>query len=298
MAKKKVAAVVKIQIPAGQGHARRRPSAPRSAPTAWPSWTSARTTTPPPRPSGAPIVPVEITVFEDRSFTFVLKTPPTPVLLRAPPAWTRARPRPVARRPARSPRPRSTEIAQTKMPDLNANDLEAAPSPGRRHRPLDGHARSCPDGTRSTGAVDRTAPVHTHPGATSPGGQRPTEGATMAKGKRFTDAQQALRPRPALHAGRGPRPGEEPGERPSSTRPSSWPSAWASIPARPTRWCAAPSALPSGTGKDVRVAVFAAGEAAAEARAAGADIVGADDLAAQVEKAACSTSTWPSPRPT
>ena len=42
-------------------------------------------------------------------------------------------------------------------------------------------------------------------------------------------------------------------------------------------------ALPSGTGKDVRVAVFAAGDAAEEARAAGADIVGADDLAAQVE---------------
>jgi len=42
-------------------------------------------------------------------------------------------------------------------------------------------------------------------------------------------------------------------------------------------------ALPSGTGKDVRVAVFAAGEAAQEARDAGADIVGADDLAAQVE---------------
>jgi large subunit ribosomal protein L1 len=42
-------------------------------------------------------------------------------------------------------------------------------------------------------------------------------------------------------------------------------------------------ALPSGTGKDVRVAVFAAGDAAAEARTAGADFVGADDLAAQVE---------------
>src|SRR5215471_1940125 len=42
-------------------------------------------------------------------------------------------------------------------------------------------------------------------------------------------------------------------------------------------------ALPSGTGKDVRVAVFAAGDAAAEARAAGADFVGADDLAAEVE---------------
>ncbi|MET0324666.1 MAG: 50S ribosomal protein L1 [Ilumatobacteraceae bacterium] len=42
-------------------------------------------------------------------------------------------------------------------------------------------------------------------------------------------------------------------------------------------------ALPAGTGKDVRVAVFATGPAAAEAREAGADIVGADDLAAQVE---------------
>ncbi|MEY2975385.1 MAG: ribosomal protein [Actinomycetota bacterium] len=42
-------------------------------------------------------------------------------------------------------------------------------------------------------------------------------------------------------------------------------------------------ALPSGTGKDVRVAVFAAGPAADEARAAGADLVGADDLAAQIE---------------
>ena len=42
-------------------------------------------------------------------------------------------------------------------------------------------------------------------------------------------------------------------------------------------------ALPSGTGKDVRVAVFASGEAAQEARDAGADLVGADDLAAQVE---------------
>src|SRR6059058_5377642 len=42
-------------------------------------------------------------------------------------------------------------------------------------------------------------------------------------------------------------------------------------------------ALPSGTGKDVRVAVFATGEAAAEARAAGADVVGADDLVTRVQ---------------
>ena len=43
-------------------------------------------------------------------------------------------------------------------------------------------------------------------------------------------------------------------------------------------------ALPSGSGKTVRIAVFAAGDAAADARAAGADVVGADDLAAEIEK--------------
>ena len=53
-------------------------------------------------------------------------------------------------------------------------------------------------------------------------------------------------------------------------------------------------ALPAGTGKDVRVAVFAAGPAAEEARAAGADIVGADDLVAR-STAGSWTSTWPSP---
>ena len=74
------------------------------------------------------------------------------------------------------------------------------------------------------------------------------------------------------------------GERRSSTRPSTSPSGSASTRARPTRWSAAPSPCPTGTGKDVRVAVFAAGEAAEEARDAGADIVGADDLAAEIEK--------------
>ena len=56
--------------------------------------------------------------------------------------------------------------------------------------------------------------------------------------------------------------------------------------------------LPNGTGKSVRVAVFAAGDAAREAEEAGADVVGADDLVERVEKAASSTSTSPSPRPT
>ena len=54
----------------------------------------------------------------------------------------------------------------------------------------------------------------------------------------------------------------------------------ASTRAVPTRSSAARSRLPAGTGRTVRVAVFAAGEQAAEARAAGADVVGADDLVA------------------
>ena len=60
-------------------------------------------------------------------------------------------------------------------------------------------------------------------------------------------------------------------------------SAWASIPATPTRWSAARSCCPHGTGKVVRVAVFAQGEKAQEALRAGADEVGAEDLVKKIE---------------
>ena len=68
-----------------------------------------------------------------------------------------------------------------------------------------------------------------------------------------------------------------------STSPWNWRSGWASTPARPTSRSAAPSRCPPGTGKSVRVAVFATGEAADDARAAGADIVGSDDLITRVD---------------
>jgi large subunit ribosomal protein L11 len=72
------------------------------------------------------IVPVDITVFEDRSFTFVLKTPPTPVLIRQAAGLEKG-----AETPGRSTvgtitHAQVAEIAQIKMPDLNANDLDAA----------------------------------------------------------------------------------------------------------------------------------------------------------------------------
>ena len=71
----------------------------------------------------------------------------------------------------------------------------------------------------------------------------------------------------------------------------------ASTPRSPTRSCAARSCMPNGTGKTMRVAVFAQGDKAEEAKAAGADIVGMDDLAASI-KAGSLISTSSSRRPT
>jgi large subunit ribosomal protein L11 len=125
MAKKKVAAVVKIQIPAGKA----TPAPPVGTALgphgvaimdfckAYNAATESQTGT---------IVPVEISIFEDRSFTFILKTPPTPVLLRQAAGLDKG-----SQRPGKEPAGTVTmaqvaEIAKTKMPDLNANDLEAA----------------------------------------------------------------------------------------------------------------------------------------------------------------------------
>jgi large subunit ribosomal protein L11 len=72
------------------------------------------------------IVPVEITVFEDRSFTFVLKTPPTPVLLREKAGLEKASQTPGRAKAGSVTEAQVAEIAEIKMPDLNAYDLEAA----------------------------------------------------------------------------------------------------------------------------------------------------------------------------
>ena len=70
-------------------------------------------------------MPVEITVFEDRSFTFILKTPPTPVLLRQAAGLDKGSVTP-GRKVGTVTDAQVAEIAQIKMPDLNANDLDAA----------------------------------------------------------------------------------------------------------------------------------------------------------------------------
>jgi len=82
------------------------------------------------------IIPVEITVFEDRSFTFVTKTPPAAVLLKKAAGIESGSGEPNKKKVAKVSRAKVREIAETKMPDLNAASLEAA------MRMVEGTARS------------------------------------------------------------------------------------------------------------------------------------------------------------
>jgi large subunit ribosomal protein L11 len=72
------------------------------------------------------VIPVEITIYEDRSFTFVLKTPPTPVLIRQAAGLEKGAATTGRETVGTITDAQLTEIAQMKMPDLNANDIEAA----------------------------------------------------------------------------------------------------------------------------------------------------------------------------
>lgn len=72
------------------------------------------------------VIPVEISVFEDRSFTFILKTPPASVLIKKAAGIDKGASEPNKQKIATITRDQLKEIAQTKLPDLNANDIEAA----------------------------------------------------------------------------------------------------------------------------------------------------------------------------
>jgi large subunit ribosomal protein L11 len=82
------------------------------------------------------IIPVEITVFEDRSFSFITKTPPAAVLLKKAAGIDKASGEPNRNKVATVSRDKVREIAELKMVDLNASDVEAA------MRMIEGTARS------------------------------------------------------------------------------------------------------------------------------------------------------------
>jgi len=125
MAKKKVAAVVKIQIQAGKAS----PAPPVGTALgphgiaimdfvkAYNAQTEAQVGT---------VVPTEITIYEDRTFSFVLKTPPAAVLIRKAVGLEKAAKNPGSETVATISEAQIEEIAHLKMPDLNAHDIEAA----------------------------------------------------------------------------------------------------------------------------------------------------------------------------
>src|SRR3981081_1046540 len=72
------------------------------------------------------VVPAEITIYEDRSFTFILKTPPAVNLLKKAAGIDKGSPKPNREKVGKVSREQLAQIAQVKMKDLNANDMEAA----------------------------------------------------------------------------------------------------------------------------------------------------------------------------
>ncbi|MFA7088104.1 MAG: 50S ribosomal protein L11 [Patescibacteria group bacterium] len=72
------------------------------------------------------IIPVEITVYEDRSYDFILKTPPAAELIKKMAGIQKGSGKPLTEKVGQISQSQLEEIAKTKLPDLNANDLEAA----------------------------------------------------------------------------------------------------------------------------------------------------------------------------
>jgi len=125
MAKKKVAAIVRIQIEAGQA----TPAPPVGTalgPHGIQIMDFCKAYNAATEHQRGTVVPAEITVYEDRSFTFVTKTPPTPFLIRQAAGVDKGATNPRAQTVGRITRAQLQQIAEAKMPDLNAVDLEGA----------------------------------------------------------------------------------------------------------------------------------------------------------------------------
>jgi large subunit ribosomal protein L11 len=122
---KKVSTIIKLQIPAGKAN-----PAPPIGPALgqhgvniqdFCSQFNEKT-----RELGDTVIPVEITVYEDRSFTFITKTPPAAVLIRKALGIPKGSAEPNRNKVGTLSQEQLKKIAEEKMPDLNANDIEAA----------------------------------------------------------------------------------------------------------------------------------------------------------------------------
>jgi len=135
MAKKKTLAIVKIQLPAG-GATPAPPVGTALGPHGVQTMEFCKQYNAATENQRGTIVPVEIVIYEDRSFTFTLKTPPTPVLIREAAGLEKGATATGREKVGSITDAQLTEIARTKLPDLNTDDLEAA------RRQVAGTARS------------------------------------------------------------------------------------------------------------------------------------------------------------
>ena len=123
--KKKVAGLIKLQIPAGQAN-----PAPPVGPALGQHGVNimefCKAYNAATEKQRGEIIPVEITVYEDRSFTFITKTPPAAKLVLKAAGLKKGSGEPHVNKVGSITKDQVREIAQTKMPDLNANDIDAA----------------------------------------------------------------------------------------------------------------------------------------------------------------------------
>ncbi|MDA0635013.1 50S ribosomal protein L11 [Nonomuraea sp. CA-218870] len=123
--KKKIAALVKVQLPAGQAT-----PAPPVGTALGPHGVNimdfVKQYNAATEAQRGNIIPVEITIFEDRSFTFVTKTPPAPELIKKALGLDKGSATPHKDKVGKLSREQLRSIAETKMPDLNANSIEQA----------------------------------------------------------------------------------------------------------------------------------------------------------------------------
>jgi large subunit ribosomal protein L11 len=122
---KKVAQTIKLQIPAG-GATPAPPVGPALGGASINIMEFCKAFNAQTQGGNGVITPVVVTVFEDRSFTFVTKTPPAAVLIRQALGIDKGSPEPHREKVANLSREQLRQIAETKMPDLNANDVDSA----------------------------------------------------------------------------------------------------------------------------------------------------------------------------
>ena len=251
------------------------------------------------------VIPVEITVYEDRSFTFITKTPPAAELIKKAAGVAKGSGEPHKTKVAHAHRAtRSARSPQTKMEDLNANDLDAGREDHRRHRPLDGHhrrgltpvrrTRRPPGHAPGTGTVAGPALVRL---TTTPHDRTAHKEQHMKRSKAYRaaaekiDADKLYAPLEAVRLAKDT----------STTKYDATVEVALRLgvdPRKADQMVRGTVNLPHGTGKTARVLVFATGERAEQAEAAGADYVGSRRADREGRRAAGSTSTPSSRRPT